>query len=200
MSHIKPMNFSWKIFINCTIYLPKKCPSCKQYIFFSFFLNEKSVTNIRLYTYFREKLGSLPKIVNEVWDSMGETGEVIRKSLIWMVNTVRTVLYLLDVILLRGPTTIISISRSENFTKKWCVSWMNLSKEKLKFISQGLSKKPPKSSTMSVNPIFLCFLFFKCYWTFFLNILVRKRSPHILHSEHRERNKWAAFGVIALLE
>ncbi|XP_065216942.1 uncharacterized protein Apoltp isoform X2 [Planococcus citri] len=36
-----------------------------------------------------DKIGALPKIVSEVWESMGETGETIRKSLIWFVNTVK---------------------------------------------------------------------------------------------------------------
>lgn len=40
------------------------------------------------YFYGRDKLGSLPKIVSEVVESMGETGEVIKKSLIWVVDTV----------------------------------------------------------------------------------------------------------------
>lgn len=33
-------------------------------------------------------MGSLPKIVSEVVEAMGETGEVIKKSLIWVVDTV----------------------------------------------------------------------------------------------------------------
>lgn len=36
----------------------------------------------------RDKIESLPKIVGEVVDSMGETGLVIKNSLIWVVNTV----------------------------------------------------------------------------------------------------------------
>lgn len=33
-------------------------------------------------------MGSLPKIVNELWNIMGETGETIRQSILWMTETV----------------------------------------------------------------------------------------------------------------
>lgn len=36
----------------------------------------------------RSHIESLPAIVNEIWEVMGESGEAIRKSIIWIVQTV----------------------------------------------------------------------------------------------------------------
>lgn len=36
----------------------------------------------------RSHIESLPAIVNEIWEVMGESGEAIRKSILWIVQTV----------------------------------------------------------------------------------------------------------------
>nr|XP_018903254.1 PREDICTED: uncharacterized protein LOC109034507 [Bemisia tabaci] len=36
---------------------------------------------------FKDQLNSLPKIFNELWEIMGETGQTIRKSILWIVET-----------------------------------------------------------------------------------------------------------------
>jgi hypothetical protein len=37
---------------------------------------------------FREKMGSLPQIVNEIWTALGDTGQTIRKSIVWFIDSV----------------------------------------------------------------------------------------------------------------
>lgn len=37
---------------------------------------------------FRDKMGDLPKIVSELWQVMGETGESIRQSILYLIDTV----------------------------------------------------------------------------------------------------------------
>lgn len=36
----------------------------------------------------RDKMGDLPKIVSELWQVMGETGESIRQSILYLIDTV----------------------------------------------------------------------------------------------------------------
>lgn len=38
---------------------------------------------------FRDKMGSLPRIFNELWEVMGETGKTIRQSILWVVETAK---------------------------------------------------------------------------------------------------------------
>uniref|UniRef100_A0A1B6DM97 VWFD domain-containing protein n=1 Tax=Clastoptera arizonana TaxID=38151 RepID=A0A1B6DM97_9HEMI len=38
---------------------------------------------------FKDKMSSLPKIVNELWNTLGETGETIRQSIIWLTETIQ---------------------------------------------------------------------------------------------------------------
>jgi hypothetical protein len=37
---------------------------------------------------FRRHLENLPELVNEIWTVMGESGDSLRKSLIWAMETV----------------------------------------------------------------------------------------------------------------
>jgi hypothetical protein len=41
-----------------------------------------------LFPNFRGHFESLPEILNEMWEVMGESGEAIRKSLLWIIETV----------------------------------------------------------------------------------------------------------------
>lgn len=44
---------------------------------------------LKLLSYvYRDKIESLPKIVSEIAESMGETGLIIKNSFIWIVNSV----------------------------------------------------------------------------------------------------------------
>lgn len=36
----------------------------------------------------RGHIESLPEIINEIWAVMGESGEAVRKSLVWIIETV----------------------------------------------------------------------------------------------------------------
>lgn len=36
----------------------------------------------------RNHIDSLPTIINEIWDVMGESGKVIQKSIMWIIETV----------------------------------------------------------------------------------------------------------------
>lgn len=38
---------------------------------------------------FRDKMGNLPKIFCELWEIMGETGETIRQSIVWLIENVK---------------------------------------------------------------------------------------------------------------
>lgn len=38
---------------------------------------------------FRDKMASLPKIFNELWEVMGETGKTVRQSILWVVDTAK---------------------------------------------------------------------------------------------------------------
>jgi hypothetical protein len=40
------------------------------------------------YQIFRGHIESLPEILNEIWAVMGESGEAVRKSLVWIIETV----------------------------------------------------------------------------------------------------------------
>jgi len=33
-------------------------------------------------------MGSLPQIVNEIWTALGDTGQTIRKSIVWFIDNV----------------------------------------------------------------------------------------------------------------
>lgn len=39
----------------------------------------------------RNHIDSLPAIINEIWDVMGESGKVIQKSIMWIIETVRQI-------------------------------------------------------------------------------------------------------------
>lgn len=39
-------------------------------------------------TLVRDKMGSLPQIVNEIWTALGDTGQTIRKSIVWFIDNV----------------------------------------------------------------------------------------------------------------
>ncbi|KAJ8665452.1 hypothetical protein QAD02_007114 [Eretmocerus hayati] len=38
---------------------------------------------------FHEKFQSLPKLINEIWDVMGESGLAIRNSITWVIETIK---------------------------------------------------------------------------------------------------------------
>ncbi|XP_025406452.1 uncharacterized protein LOC112680523 [Sipha flava] len=38
---------------------------------------------------FVEKMGSLPQIVNEIWTALGDTGQTIRKSIVWFIDSIK---------------------------------------------------------------------------------------------------------------
>ncbi|VVC30431.1 Hypothetical protein CINCED_3A001550 [Cinara cedri] len=37
---------------------------------------------------FMDKMGSLPQIVNEIWTALGDTGQTIRKSIVWFIDNI----------------------------------------------------------------------------------------------------------------
>lgn len=45
---------------------------------------------LMLFVIFRDKMARVPKLFNELWEVMGETGETIRESILWLVETVNT--------------------------------------------------------------------------------------------------------------
>lgn len=47
-----------------------------------------------LFQNFRGHFESLPEILNEMWEVMGDSGEAIRKSLLWIIESVSFFKYL----------------------------------------------------------------------------------------------------------
>jgi len=41
-----------------------------------------------------DKMGSLPQIVNEIWTALGDTGQTIRKSIVWFIDNVSDILFI----------------------------------------------------------------------------------------------------------
>lgn len=39
----------------------------------------------------RSHVESLPAVLGEIWDAMGESGKVIRQSISWIIETVRAI-------------------------------------------------------------------------------------------------------------
>jgi len=37
-------------------------------------------------------MGSLPQIVNEIWTALGDTGQTIRKSIVWFIDNVSDIM------------------------------------------------------------------------------------------------------------
>jgi len=40
-------------------------------------------------------MGSLPQIVNEIWTALGDTGQTIRKSIVWFIDNVSCITFVL---------------------------------------------------------------------------------------------------------
>lgn len=50
-----------------------------------------------LFQIFRGHFESLPEILNEMWEVMGDSGEAIRKSLLWIIESVSFFKYLCEI-------------------------------------------------------------------------------------------------------
>ncbi|XP_049847119.1 uncharacterized protein LOC126299332 [Schistocerca gregaria] len=70
----------------------------------------------------REHIESLPKIVNEIWEMMGESGEAVRESILWIVDTIKnSYMKIMDFInsFLKGESTAQIAEMLENFAEKY---------------------------------------------------------------------------------
>lgn len=46
-------------------------------------------------SFLRDTMGSLPQIVNEIWTALGDTGQTIRKSIVWFIDNVSYITFVL---------------------------------------------------------------------------------------------------------
>ncbi|XP_058800590.1 uncharacterized protein LOC131669586 [Phymastichus coffea] len=76
----------------------------------------------------RSHIQSLPKIINEIWEIMGESGEVIRNSLLWIIETIKNAYQKISEIIsavLRGD----SMNQIANIVEKFIVKYDMFIKE-----------------------------------------------------------------------
>lgn len=52
--------------------------------FFNYVIDELAI---------RSPIQSLPDIINEIWEIMGESGQALRKSILWLIETVSDLKY-----------------------------------------------------------------------------------------------------------
>lgn len=86
-----PTNFIWKTFMDCTLHWRKTWRSCKYRVCLVRVKFKQRVYCTFALTRFvgnRDKMGSLPQIVNEIWTALGDTGQTIRKSIVWFIDNV----------------------------------------------------------------------------------------------------------------
>ncbi|BES90627.1 Domain of Unknown Function (DUF1081) [Nesidiocoris tenuis] len=77
---------------------------------------------------FKEKMAHVPKLFNELWQMMGETGETIRESILWLVQTVKKV-YDKVVEIVQGLMTGETINKISNYLKKLTSQYDKLIKD-----------------------------------------------------------------------
>ncbi|XP_039297130.1 LOW QUALITY PROTEIN: uncharacterized protein LOC111054146 [Nilaparvata lugens] len=66
---------------------------------------------------FQDRVGSLPKIVAELWQVLGETGETIRQSLVWTIESVRVSYEKLSAVVMRVARGDVMTSLSQFLSK-----------------------------------------------------------------------------------
>ncbi|XP_024085563.1 apolipophorins [Cimex lectularius] len=116
---------------------------------------------------FREKMAHVPKLVNELWEVMGETGETMRKSILWLVETIKNA-YEKTVDFLKGIVTGESfdqmslfirelIGKYDDIIKDMHISFSHYMEELWAQVTDFMTHYMAKS-IMSIEPSFIQFV------------------------------------------
>lgn len=130
----------------------------------------------------RSHIESLPNIVNEIWEIMGESGEALRKSLLWLIETIKNAYNKTSEIIvavLRGESVsqvadIIEklIEKYDMFIKDLHVSFITYIENLWNTIFSSLSKQWDRFLKL-MEPVFVQFIHY-------LESLVWKASKEVL--------------------
>ncbi|XP_076235875.1 apolipoprotein lipid transfer particle [Calliopsis andreniformis] len=150
-------------------------------LFGSFMIDELSL---------RSHIQSLPKILNEIWEIMGESGEAIRNSLLWVIDTIKNAFNKVSeivVAILRGDSisqvaNIIEklIEKYDKFVKDLHVSFIKYIENLWVKISQSISQQWNRF-LLTVEPLFIRFIHY-------LEAVVWKASKEVVDFLYDRRN------------
>jgi hypothetical protein len=101
----------------------------------------------------RSHIQSLPNIINEIWEIMGESGEAIRNSILWVIETIKNTYQKLSEItnaILRGDSMNQIASIVEKFIIKYDMFVKELHVSFIKYI-EYLYNKIYQSISLQVN-------------------------------------------------
>lgn len=138
----------------------------------------------------RTHIQSLPNILNEIWEIMGESGEAIRNSLLWIIETIKNALNKVSEIIaaiLRGDSVtqvanIIEklIEKYDKFVKDLHVSFIKYMENLWGNISQTISQQWNRF-LLAVEPLFIRLIHY-------LETVVWKASKEVVDFLYDRRN------------
>ncbi|XP_034189232.2 apolipoprotein lipid transfer particle [Osmia lignaria lignaria] len=177
--------------------LQKDLDELKVYLNDSYNANDfyiKDVVALGLYVVdelsLRSHIQSLPNIVNEIWEIMGESGEAIRNSLIWLIETIKNAFNKVSEIvaaILRGDSisqvaNIIEklLEKYDKFVKDLHVSFIKYIENLWVKISQSISQQWHRFLLM-IEPLFIRFIHY-------LETVVWKASKEVLDFLYDRQN------------
>nr|XP_003701542.2 PREDICTED: uncharacterized protein LOC100880818 isoform X1 [Megachile rotundata] len=138
----------------------------------------------------RSHIQSLPNIVNEIWEIMGESGEAIRNSLLWLIETIKNALNKVSEIIaaiLRGDSisqvaNIIEklVEKYDKFVKDLHVSFIKYIENLWGKISQSISRQWHRF-LLTIEPLFIRLIHY-------LETVVWKASKEVVDFLYDRRN------------
>ena len=169
----------------------------KNYLNDSYNANDFYIKDIVLYGGYiidelslRSHIESLPNILNEIWEIMGESGEAIRNSLLWIIETIKSALNKIPEItaaILRGDmiTQVAStidqlLEKYDKFMKDLHVSFIKYIGNLWGQISQSISQQWNRF-LLFIEPMFIRFIHY-------LETVVWKTSKEFLDFLYDRRN------------
>lgn len=139
----------------------------------------------------RSHIESLPNILNEIWEIMGESGEAIRKSLIWVIEAIKDAYRKLSEIVsavLKGDSlTQIAgvieklVEKYDRFIKDLHVSFIKYMENLWHTMAQSISQQWNKFLKM-IEPMFIQFIHY-------LETIAWKASKEVLDFMYDRRNE-----------
>lgn len=138
----------------------------------------------------RSHIESLPSILNEIWEIMGESGQAIRNSLLWVIETIKNTFNKIPefvTAILRGDmiselATIIDkmLERYDKFVKDLHVSFIKYIGNLWERMSQSISQQW-NHFLLLVEPLFIRFIHY-------LETVVWKASKEVVDFLYDRRN------------
>lgn len=138
----------------------------------------------------RSHIQSLPNILNEIWEIMGESGQAIRNSLLWVIETIKNAFNKVSEIvaaILRGDslsqvTNIVEklVEKYDKFVKDLHVSFIKYIENLWYKLSQSISQQWNRFLLM-VEPLFIRFIHY-------LDTVAWKASKEIVDFLYDRRN------------